>query len=342
MKNLVTFFCLLSFGVTVSKTTIQKGYVVTPLGCFVDAANDNDRVLKDYGGYVPSITIEKCEEKCLSFNENISLSLYFGLEDGRMCFCGKESNYSRYGPSTNCTLPCDGNKTQICGGHHAISVYQFTSTPCGQMILLANGYVNLTDNNTAASIGCLHGYQLRGPKLIQCNLSSSEWDIPMTPSCVRKSGKCKKLENPLNGTVYQDDNQANFSCDQSYVLDGESVLSCLPTGNWSTDPPDCISEQYSTTMIGTNFDVTTDTMNEVFGLPIYLFTSLLLVAIAVLIVVIIILINLIVKTTTETKRIKKFKTDSTYAEQRSRGQENNESFWKSSPDMLKTSKSVDN
>lgn len=342
MKNFVTFFCLLSFRVTFSTTTIQKGYVRTSLGCFVDASNDNDRVLTDHGKFVPLITIEECEKICL-IAQNISRSLYFGLEEDRMCYCGrKESNYGRYGPSNNCTVPCRGNETQICGGHQAISVYQLTLSPCGQMIPPVNGYVNLNVNDTA-SIGCLDDYQLRGSKLIQCNVSSSEWDIPVTPSCIRKTGKCEKLENPMNGTIHQDYKQANFSCDQSYVLDGDSVLYCLPTGNWSTEPPDCIPEQYLTTMIATIFDMTTDTGNSrVLGLPIHIFTSLLLVAAAVLVVVIVILINLIVKTTTETKRIKKFKTDSTYAEQRSRGQENNESFWKSSPDMLKTSKSVDN
>ena len=40
------------------------------------------------------------------------------------CWCG--NMYGRYGPASNCDMPCNGNSSQICGGSMANSVMQVT------------------------------------------------------------------------------------------------------------------------------------------------------------------------------------------------------------------------
>lgn len=43
--------------------------------------------------------------------------LFAGTQYGIECYCG--NSYGRYGQSTLCDLPCEGNPFQTCGGHAA-------------------------------------------------------------------------------------------------------------------------------------------------------------------------------------------------------------------------------
>lgn len=38
------------------------------------------------------------------------------------CFCGVGSDYSRHGTSSGCTLMCEANPNELCGGDLAIEV----------------------------------------------------------------------------------------------------------------------------------------------------------------------------------------------------------------------------
>ena len=48
---------------------------------------------------------------------------YAALQNSNECWCGN-SGYDKYGPGDGCNLPCQGNKTQICGGANRNSVYE--------------------------------------------------------------------------------------------------------------------------------------------------------------------------------------------------------------------------
>lgn len=41
---------------------------------------------------------------------------------GKYCLCG--DSYGRYGPSSNCTMPCSGNASVTCGNHLIHDVYK--------------------------------------------------------------------------------------------------------------------------------------------------------------------------------------------------------------------------
>lgn len=47
----------------------------------------------------------------------------YGMENGNECYCGG-AQYNKHGPSENCNRECEGELGRICGGDHAISVYQ--------------------------------------------------------------------------------------------------------------------------------------------------------------------------------------------------------------------------
>ena len=66
------------------------------------------------------MTVELCSHLCEGYR-------YFAVQNGGSgCFCG--SKYGRYGPSSNCTMPCMGDKEETCGGPGANSIYLTTNT----------------------------------------------------------------------------------------------------------------------------------------------------------------------------------------------------------------------
>ena len=60
---------------------------------------------------------------------------------------------------------------------------------------------------------------------------------------------CDVIDGPEHGSLqYVGDSPqsmlnsiAVFTCDDTYELDGASDLVCLPNGQWSADPPQCVS-----------------------------------------------------------------------------------------------------
>ena len=67
-------------------------------------------------GGASAMTIERCSALCGAAFK------YFALQDGgNGCFCG--ASYGRYGRSSNCTMPCAGNRSETCGGAGCNSVF---------------------------------------------------------------------------------------------------------------------------------------------------------------------------------------------------------------------------
>lgn len=61
-------------------------------------------------------------DACLIFCGN---SDYAGLEYGRECWCGSSLNTNAAKlADANCSLRCDGDDTEICGGPLMLTVYQ--------------------------------------------------------------------------------------------------------------------------------------------------------------------------------------------------------------------------
>ena len=47
---------------------------------------------------------------------------FIALTGGDKCNCGN-GGYDKYGPASNCNLPCEGRKRQNCGGDNALRVF---------------------------------------------------------------------------------------------------------------------------------------------------------------------------------------------------------------------------
>jgi hypothetical protein len=162
------------------------------LGCFVDAgdtsdlpehfcANGNDARYPDdrncpqspsspdgwsqnmagSGSMTPGL----CAKNCNFDDGSGSPQLYFGVQCGTQCFCGK--SYGSYGraPESECNLPCAGDASKMCGGcyskdsnhnsiyslpYHPPTDYYYSGTVAA---LRDDGHylVQLTDGNTTWS-----------------------------------------------------------------------------------------------------------------------------------------------------------------------------------------------
>ncbi|MGO9611434.1 MAG: WSC domain-containing protein [Dissulfurispiraceae bacterium] len=86
---------------------------VRPLGCFRDT---EDRDLNGYSINRSDMTSEMCVSICRDRGFE-----YAGNQDSMWCFCGQR--FGKYGPATNCNMPCSGNRGEICGGSWANTIY---------------------------------------------------------------------------------------------------------------------------------------------------------------------------------------------------------------------------
>merc|ERR1711918_328897 len=65
-----------------------------------------DAVSSDSG----RMTRVACIQVCFSRGDKLA-----GVENGEQCMCGN-SVLGEAAPSTNCTMPCPGNSSELCGG----------------------------------------------------------------------------------------------------------------------------------------------------------------------------------------------------------------------------------
>lgn len=61
--------------------------------------------------------VQSCKTLCEDY-------AFYGLEFANECFCGlKSEDYTVLGVSTSCDMQCTGDKSAICGGRNAMSVF---------------------------------------------------------------------------------------------------------------------------------------------------------------------------------------------------------------------------
>ena len=96
------------------------------LGCYNDSVGA--RVLQNEGivqGGPSNMTVENCETACLA--EGYSLA---GVEYSAECYCDNKL-YNGGATATDgyaqCTMTCNGNSTEKCGGPNRLNIYQYIS-----------------------------------------------------------------------------------------------------------------------------------------------------------------------------------------------------------------------
>ncbi|CAG8583483.1 3128_t:CDS:1 [Diversispora eburnea] len=91
------------------------------LNCIKDSSDCYKRILNSTEVYETGVdTIDKCIKYCNSKG----IFGYAGLEAGNQCFCGNDFTSKDINLDLeHCSCSCVGNRSQICGGFFALSVY---------------------------------------------------------------------------------------------------------------------------------------------------------------------------------------------------------------------------
>ncbi|CAN0440218.1 unnamed protein product [Pylaiella littoralis] len=92
----------------------------TSLGCAADSKSS--RVMEVGPIAEDPMSAEICLEICLGLDPTYT---HFGTQYGGECFC--TGDLGTTSSSTSCTMSCEGNSGEICGGFDAISVYAIDS-----------------------------------------------------------------------------------------------------------------------------------------------------------------------------------------------------------------------
>ncbi|KAK4032780.1 WSC domain-containing protein [Parachaetomium inaequale] len=86
----------------------------TRLGCFTDGTS---RALSGDSKADDAMTVDMCASYCSSYQ-------YFGVEYGRECYCGNDRHVSSVAaPDADCSFPCAGDATEMCGAGVRLDVY---------------------------------------------------------------------------------------------------------------------------------------------------------------------------------------------------------------------------
>ncbi|KAJ3327577.1 hypothetical protein HDU76_011514 [Blyttiomyces sp. JEL0837] len=114
---------------TLYKSNIQDTYTLaipsipcwSYQGCYSD--NTNNRVFPARSGPLSIVDNQGCAEACKNANYT-----WFGTENFSECFCSNVAPNATKNPDAACVDPCEGDRSQVCGGSALLTVYQYT---CG-------------------------------------------------------------------------------------------------------------------------------------------------------------------------------------------------------------------
>lgn len=229
-----------STSLSTSATTTAPFIGWVTLGCYSDSVGA--RVLQNEGivqGGPSNMTVENCEAACLAAGYILA-----GVEYSGECYC---DSTIRNGGATatdgyaQCTMTCNGNATEKCGGPNRLNLYQYTSpstsTTAASIVTSTTAVVSTTTSGTlgttvtsttttsatTSATGLPSGWAYRGcyednigglrSMLVQENDNST-----MTvESCI---GQCLSLGYTVAGMEYSD----QCFCDD-YVRNNASLAS---------------------------------------------------------------------------------------------------------------------
>ncbi|PVH98283.1 WSC-domain-containing protein [Periconia macrospinosa] len=129
------------------------------LGCFEDSRDSRSLSYRSDLGF-DSVTVESCTAVCKANGYH-----YAGLEYYGECYCGTDIASSQVSDS-QCTYPCNGDKSQTCGGSNLLSVY--ADPTIMQNVAEPKDYVSLgcwTDGNGGRALGFNQADNVNGSEL---------------------------------------------------------------------------------------------------------------------------------------------------------------------------------
>ncbi|KKA28148.1 hypothetical protein TD95_000965 [Thielaviopsis punctulata] len=226
------------------------------VGCFADSGDTQALVMRSTDS-TDNMTVESCVSFCKGNGYR-----YAGLEYYGVCFCGQTINSAQLADD-QCNFPCNGNKSEICGGNQKLSVWVDPTF---------GNFSDVTEADYKAS-GCWTDNSTEGRALSwrQDNLSTANMT---TETCL---DACKDGGFPYAGLEYGgecycgvalgnfstqvDDSQCNMACggSQDEICGGPSLLSLYVADELMSLEP-CSDDDETTT---TSSAVVTSTSSSV-------------------------------------------------------------------------------
>ncbi|XP_069622657.1 sushi, von Willebrand factor type A, EGF and pentraxin domain-containing protein 1 [Ranitomeya imitator] len=138
-----------------------------------------------------------------------------------------------------------GNEDSVClaDGSWSNGVPSCESVSCSKPKEIAYG--NFTLNGliykSTASYKCEMGYRLQGPTTLMCEASGNWSSEP--PSCeLVTCGSPPVVRDAISkGSHFTFGKTVTYSCKEGYILVGPETITCLTTGKWSENIPQCMA-----------------------------------------------------------------------------------------------------
>jgi LysM repeat protein len=127
-----------------------SGFVYT--SCNTDN-NLGARALNALSTSSDTMTVAMCATFCSGYT-------YMGLEYGRECYCGNAlMSGSTSTTDGRCSMVCDGNSTQICGGPYGLSLYTLSANAGSSQVLSSSNSLSafMTTKPSVSSSGATTG-----------------------------------------------------------------------------------------------------------------------------------------------------------------------------------------
>ena len=111
---------------------------------------------------------------------------------------------------------------------------------CGDPPLVVNGFVDFenTTFESVATVSCDLGYELLGPQEISCDQRGS-WTGGIQTCKIINCGM-PQGSIAFTGSNFNYGGVVQYTCPVGYRLAGEVYTTCLETGEWSNNPPECL------------------------------------------------------------------------------------------------------
>lgn len=155
-------------GPTGGPSVVPTAGAFSYLGCYTEATNG--RALSGLMNPVPgaTLTIESCAAACGEYS-------YFGTEYSGECYCGNSfgagSALAAGGndPTQNgCSMTCNGNATEYCGGPNRLSTYQKNSTLSASTSTSASATAATSTSAIPSATGPITVQNLAGYSYLGC------------------------------------------------------------------------------------------------------------------------------------------------------------------------------
>jgi len=186
------------------------------VGCYIDNSN---HIIKGTGNNANN-TIEGCVASCASKQHT-----YAGIEYGGQCYCGDSAlSSSLLVPDSDCSMKCNGDPTEFCGGSWRLQVYN-TSSFAPIVSSSAKSSSTSVPTSSAANFLVSTTTSTTPSKVATTSPTSTPTTIPQTSGNYKYAGCYTEISGgrALGNTLTSSSNSTVYGCVAACAAKGYSL-----------------------------------------------------------------------------------------------------------------------